>query len=200
MKVPSLKRAFDVALSATGIVILTPLMIVTAAAMAVTTRSFPLFLQQRIGRNGKPFTIFKIKTMRDSPHDPFAVEGRTTRLSRMIRRSRLDELPQLFNILKGDMSFVGPRPLVENKISLDPVRIQIKPGLTGLAQLAGSSLPGGEILGRDKTYIRKTRQMTPLSQLFYDVSIIRRTIPALIAHRRDPHARKQTTTGNLRNG
>jgi lipopolysaccharide/colanic/teichoic acid biosynthesis glycosyltransferase len=133
------KRAFDLAVAIPAALITSPVMLAAAAAMAITNRSSPIFTQERVGQHGEPFNIYKIKTLKDATNhtatSPIQT-NRETRLGNYLRRTRLDELPQLFNIIAGDMALIGPRPIpASEKIALHPERIKLKPGLIGYAQL-----------------------------------------------------------------
>lgn len=144
-------RALDVALSATGLVLGAPLMAALFVAGFVDTRS-PLFRQTRVGRHCKPFTLVKFRTMRPSTPSVashLADAAAITPYGRFLRRTKLDELPQLWNVLQGEMSLVGPRPCLFNQEELVAERqrlgvFEVRPGVTGLAQLSGidMSTPG----------------------------------------------------------
>lgn len=141
------KRLFSLVLSAVAIILTSPLMLVIAAAVRLTSKGPIIFRQERVGENGVLFTVYKFRSMYDgadkvhqrpAEHD----DARVTPVGRWLRRSRLDELPQLFNILKGDMAFVGPRPFVPEqeedcaaKIPFYRERWLVKPGATGWAQI-----------------------------------------------------------------
>jgi len=141
-----LKRALDVIVAlALGLALL-PACICIAVAIRGTSKGTALFGQERAGRHGRPFTLYKFRTMRmdvdpfgPSPHK--ADDPRLTQVGRFLREHSLDELPQLWNVLKGDMSLVGPRPLyVAQMAEWDQQqrrRLEVRPGLTGLAQVAG---------------------------------------------------------------
>ena len=133
------KRVFDVLASSAALVCLSPLMLLIAAAIRLEDRGPTLFRQKRVGRGGHPFTLFKFRSMPDLPSDK-AKTVRITPIGRLIRRTNLDELPQLINILRGDMSVVGPRPALPSQNELTESRISngaiaCRPGLTGLAQI-----------------------------------------------------------------
>ncbi len=138
MMYPTLKRIFDVLFAITGIVFFSPLLIIIFILIYIEDKGTILFKQVRIGHNRKPFYILKFRSMNN---------GNITRTGRWIRSTGLDEIPQFFNILKGDMSMVGPRPLTSDDIlrlgwnyPIYNKRWNTKPGITGLAQFfAGRS-------------------------------------------------------------
>jgi len=139
-----LKRTSDVIYSLFGLLILAVPMVLIALLIKLTSRGPVLFRQRRLGLNGKPFTIVKFRTMsemRDSAAALLPDAQRITRLGRLLRRSSLDELPELLNVLRGEMSMVGPRPLLlqywERYSSEQKRRNLVKPGLTGWVQVNG---------------------------------------------------------------
>ena len=125
------------------IAVLSPLFLLAAVAVRLTSREPVLFHQERIGLYGRPFRIHKFRTMRASTDGPAITVGgdaRVTRLGALLRRFKIDELPQLFNVLKGEMNFVGPRPEVPRYVALYPaaqrdVVLSVRPGITDLASL-----------------------------------------------------------------
>lgn len=138
-----LKRAFDVAASAAGLVLTAPVLAATAVAVRTSSPGPVLFRQERVGRGGRPFRIHKFRTMRVD-HDGVAVSGtgdpRVTRVGAVLRRTKLDELPQLFDVLRGEMSLVGPRPEVPQYVAqwpadLRPVILSVRPGITDPASI-----------------------------------------------------------------
>jgi exopolysaccharide biosynthesis polyprenyl glycosylphosphotransferase len=144
------KRAFDVALAATLLVLALPVMLLVALGVRITSRGRVLFRQERVGKDRRTFTIVKFRTMHaDAEQGTGPVlathnDPRVTRLGRYLRAARLDELPQLWNVLRGDMSFVGPRPerpefvgRFERDIPGYAERFKVRPGLTGYAQVNG---------------------------------------------------------------
>lgn len=143
-----IKRALDIVLSALGIVLLCPLWLAIVVAIKLDSKGPILFRQKRLGLNKRHFMILKFRTMRiDTPHDvPTHLLGSPqqwiTRVGRLLRKTSLDELPQLYNILVGDMSIIGPRPALWNQVDLiaerDLYRVNdVRPGLTGWAQING---------------------------------------------------------------
>lgn len=137
------KRTFDVALSLVGLMLTGWLTLIAAVVATIDTRQAGIFVQERIGRHGKPFPLFKVRTMRDVPgHDTnvtTAADPRITTIGRVLRRSKIDELPQLVNVLVGHMSFVGPRPDVagfaDKLEGEDRIILTVRPGITGPASL-----------------------------------------------------------------
>ena len=128
-----IKRLLDIIISLILIIILFPLMIVMFIITKLEFSGKAIFKQKRIGLNEKTYTIYKFKTMKDDTKE-------VTKLSKFIRRIGLDELPQIFNILKGDMSLIGPRPFIVDDplpIMYDKNRHTVRPGLTGLSQVSG---------------------------------------------------------------
>jgi lipopolysaccharide/colanic/teichoic acid biosynthesis glycosyltransferase/glycosyltransferase involved in cell wall biosynthesis len=139
-----LKRTIDVAVSAPGLVALSPVIIATALSVRRSLGSPVLFIQERAGLHGKPFRLYKFRTMRDlrdADGNLLPDSVRLTRLGRFLRASSLDEIPQLLNVLKGDMSLVGPRPLLMQYLARyapeQGRRHEVKPGITGWSQING---------------------------------------------------------------
>ena len=136
------KRLFDIVCAALGLLVLSPVLLVCTLLVGLTSPGGVLFRQERIGKDGVPFTIYKFRSMRkdnaglkiSTSHDT-----RITPVGRVLRKTKLDELPQLWNVLKGDMSFVGPRPEVREYTDLyTPEQRQVlmvRPGITGLASI-----------------------------------------------------------------
>jgi lipopolysaccharide/colanic/teichoic acid biosynthesis glycosyltransferase len=138
-----IKRVFDLVLSIALLAVSWWLIVAAVIAATIDTRRFGLFTQQRVGRDGRPFTLYKVRTMRDiagvATMVTTAEDPRITPLGRLLRRTKIDELPQLINVVKGDMSFVGPRPDVPGFADLlegnDRIVLSIRPGVTGPATL-----------------------------------------------------------------
>jgi lipopolysaccharide/colanic/teichoic acid biosynthesis glycosyltransferase len=197
------KRVLDFSLSLTLILILLPLLLLLWALVRTTSSGSGVFRQERLGQGSRPFTMLKLRTMRvncdDRVHrnyvtkllsdeEPAATEQnglfklcsdpRVTRIGALLRRTSLDELPQLFNVLRGDMSLVGPRPVLAWEAELFGEEFQrrfdVKPGITGLWQVSGrSKLTMREALELDVEYsLRRTFML--------DVMIILRTLPAML--------------------
>lgn len=193
------KRVFDFVAALIGIIILSPLLLLIAIIIKLTSRGPVLFKQKRIGKNGKAFTFYKFRSMtvvdgedeerkkmmidfmkngNDSELNKIINESRVTKIGKFIRKTSLDELPQLFNVLKGDMSLVGPRPCLpyeyENYDEWQKRRLDVYPGCTGVWQVYGRgkvSFDDSVIL--DLFYINN---MSP----WFDLSLILRTIPVMI--------------------
>ena len=158
-----MKRLFDTVLSLSAIVLLLPVLVITVIAIRVSSKGSAIFKQQRAGKDGKPFVFYKFRTMKLDV-DPFGAspksgeDPRLTKVGMFLRQYSLDELPQLFNILKGDMSIVGPRPLYVSQMAewneRQKKRLLVKPGLTGLAQISGrGELTREEKLELDVKYV-----------------------------------------------
>lgn len=191
----SLKRFLDFILACIALFLLSPVFIITAFAIIIENPGPIIYSQVRVGKDGKVFSFYKFRSMvvgadkmkdkllednesKDGvifkmKHDP-----RITKVGRFIRKYSIDELPQLINVLKGEMSMVGPRPPVPREVNLytleDRKRLHIKPGITCIWQVAGrSEIPFKEQVELDKQYIR--------SQSFWeDIKILLKTIPAVL--------------------
>jgi lipopolysaccharide/colanic/teichoic acid biosynthesis glycosyltransferase len=137
------KRVFDILFSIIGIVLTLPIMILAVAIASIETASFGLFVQKRVGKDAKPFYVYKIKSMKNIEGIETTVttinDKRITKSGKLFRNTKIDELPQLFNVLFGSMSFVGPRPDVEGFADKlegeDRDILSIRPGITGPASL-----------------------------------------------------------------
>src|SRR5688572_18462802 len=183
-----LKRTIDLALSVAMGIVAFPIMVLTAVAVWLDGGAPVLYRQERVGENGRPFTLFKFRSMRQDAETGtpvWATEGddRVTRIGGFIRKTRLDELPQLWNVVRGDMSFVGPRPerpfFVEQLAKEIPYyqqRHSVKPGLTGWAQVKyqyGSSVEDAmEKLRYDLYYIKHLSVVFDLTIVFDTVKVV----------------------------
>ncbi len=180
------KRAFDIALALALLVLLLPLQMLVAAAVWLSMGRPVLFVQRRAGRHGREFEMRKFRTMR-TMNDPRGVplpdEARVTRVGRLLRRTRLDELPELWHILIGDLSFVGPRPLPWTSIAdsdLAARRQAVRPGLTGLAQVSGNTLLApDEKFAIDILYVERCSAATDILVLVRTLGVV------LFGERRD---------------
>lgn len=162
---PYIKRGADVILSLLALICLSPVYLIVALAVKLSSPGPVLFRQKRVGRGGRLFTIYKFRTMRtDTPRDTAThllqdPSRYITRVGAFLRRSSLDELPQFFNVLKGDMSIVGPRPALYNQYDLIAAREKagvnaVRPGITGLAQISGrDELPIPVKVRYDREYV-----------------------------------------------
>ena len=181
-----IKRILDIFISLLAGVILSPVFLVVMVAVRLTSRGPAVFKQQRAGKDGRPFVFYKFRTMAVDvdPFGPSPKSGddpRLTKIGKFLREYSLDELPQLFNVLKGDMSLVGPRPLyIEQMKEWDQrqkKRLLVKPGITGLAQISGrGALTREEKLELDVKYVET-------ASLRLDLKIIFITIVKVFKHK-----------------
>jgi len=132
-----LPRVVEVPVAAAGLVVLSPVLLVAAAAIVLTSPGGPVFRQERVGRGGRVFALYKLRSMRQDARGPSLtarVDARVTSVGRWLRRTKLDELPQLWNVVRGDMSLVGPRPEVPQYADLADPRwrrvLEVRPGIT----------------------------------------------------------------------
>jgi len=168
-----LKRWLDLAVAASALALLSPLIGLIALMVRLRMGSPVLFRQQRVGLHERPFLIYKFRTMtdaRDAQGHLLPPAARITWLGRLLRRTSLDELPQLWNVLRGDMSLVGPRPLYVDYLPYytqrERRRHQVRPGITGLAQVSGRNLLSwDEQLELDVRYIERLGLLLDLSIL-----------------------------------
>ena len=139
-----IKRVFDLVFSFAGLLLLAPILILIAVLIKLDSKGPVLFIQNRVGKNNIDFNIYKFRTMRTASQSKGLLtlgnnDARITKIGYFLRRYKIDEFPQLINILKGDMSFVGPRPELRHYVNFyndDDMRIfQVRPGITGLASL-----------------------------------------------------------------
>lgn len=141
-----MKRCLDFLISVFLLVILSPLFVITSILIKLTSKGSLFFKQQRVGKNGKLFSVYKFRTMIDKVRSfdkqTFQDDVEVTSIGKIIRRLKIDELPQLINVVKGDMSLIGPRPclpaLIKDFNESGKKRLLVRPGLTGLAQVNGN--------------------------------------------------------------
>lgn len=171
------KRGIDIFISALLLLILTPALLIISLLITLTSRGPVFFTQQRVGKNFEVFCLYKFRTMTDRKHEVKSVIGRAegvTWIGFYLRRLKIDELPQLFNVLKGEMSLVGPRPSVPEQLGdmseRSRKRYLVRPGMTGLAQVSGNiHLEWEERYKYDLMYIKNI-------SFINDFKIILRTI------------------------
>lgn len=171
------KRIFDIIVSVLGLILTSPILILIAILLFFSNRGKVLFIQPRPGKNEKIFFIIKFRTMNDKKNEYGELlpdNDRITRIGRFIRRNSIDELPQLVNVLKGDLSFIGPRPLLVDYLPLynevQRRRHNVKPGITGWAQINGrNTISWFEKFEYDVWYVDNI-------SLFLDIKILFLTI------------------------
>jgi lipopolysaccharide/colanic/teichoic acid biosynthesis glycosyltransferase len=175
-----IKRMFDIALSLVGVVLSAPVVALFAATIRLESPGHPIYRQTRVGKDGREFEIYKLRTMvrgAEFTGAGMAInegDDRITRVGTLLRRYSLDELPNLWNVLRGDMSIVGPRPTipvqVEQYTEHQRRRLAVKPGITGWAQVNGrASLPWSERIELDIWYVEH-------QSLALDMEILSRTV------------------------
>jgi lipopolysaccharide/colanic/teichoic acid biosynthesis glycosyltransferase len=196
------KRAFDILVSVAGLIVLLPLLLLVATAIKLDSSGPVFFRQWRVGRKFRRFGIYKFRTMIDDAFDrglPITVgrDSRITRVGKILRKTKIDELPQLLNVLKGDMSLVGPRPEVPRYVELfrpDYEHIlKVRPGLTDLASLKYSDEASilGQSANPERDYvarllpdkIRLANEYIQRSSLWFDAKLIVETIIKLFGSR-----------------
>ena len=177
------KRFFDVVLSACALIVLSPVLLAVAVLVRLKLGSPVIFHQERLGKDEKTFRLYKFRSMtdeRDEEGNLLPDEARLTKFGRLLRSTSLDELPELWNILKGDMSIVGPRPLLVSYLPYyteeERHRHDIHPGLTGLAQVNGRSfITWEEIFAYDVEYVQNVALLKDLKIIFQTVvKVLRR--------------------------
>jgi lipopolysaccharide/colanic/teichoic acid biosynthesis glycosyltransferase len=180
-------RGFDIAGSFIMLAIASPVLLITAVLVKITSTGPILFKQRRVGKNGKIFVLYKFRTMvKDAEKNTGPVwaakdDERVTFVGGLLRRTRIDEFPQLFNVLRSDMSLVGPRPerpyFVRRHGALQGIRLAVKPGITGLAQVRSHyDLKPEHKLKYDYLYIQKR-------SFFFNAYILLMTIPVVLLRR-----------------
>ena len=190
------KRFFDILLSFLGIILLSWLFLILAILVKLTSKGPVFYVSETIGKNQKPFKIYKFRSMKDGADKEFDSllaksdrEGtfkmkndpRITKFGKFLRRTSLDELPQLFNVLNGSMSLVGPRPVVQRELDImtekQKMRFLVRQGVTCIWQVSGrADTSFDEQLELDLKYLKKRG-------FFYDIWLLIRTIPAVICHK-----------------
>lgn len=179
-----MRRAFDILVAGSVLIVTSPLLLAAVVAVALESRGHPIYRQRRIGKDGRPFDVLKLRTMVSGAETMGAglaiAEGdsRITRVGAFLRRTSIDELPNLVNVLRGEMSIIGPRPTVpvqvERYTERQRGRLAVKPGITGWAQVQGrASLPWSERIELDLHYIEHRSWRL-------DLDILRRTAWMLI--------------------
>lgn len=191
------KRAFDILCSFLGLTVLSPVLLVVSVLVAVTSPGGVFFRQERIGKDGKPFRIFKFRSMRKDNAGLKITTGNDSRITpvgRFLRKSKIDELPQLINVLVGDMSFVGPRPEVADYVNLyTPYQRQVllvRPGITGLASIRFRNENDLLTASDDpnRTYVEQIMprkidldlEYIPHASVLYDIKLIFQTFAVVI--------------------
>jgi lipopolysaccharide/colanic/teichoic acid biosynthesis glycosyltransferase len=193
------KRGMDVVIAVVGLALVAPVLVVLALIVKLDSPGPAVFVQTRVGLGGRTFRMLKLRTMRDRADDDkhavaalsrsndarlfkIPADPRVTRVGRSVRRWSLDELPQLYNVLVGDMSLVGPRPFIEPEFTGHDThhfaRLMVKPGITGLWQVSGRSdiLDFEEVVRLDREYIERW-------SLSLDLRILARTVPTVLGRR-----------------
>ena len=188
-----LKRLLDLCGAGLGLIVLSPILMLVALAIMIETPGLPIFSQRRTGFGGRPFVILKFRSMKVCEDGPTIVQAvrdddRITKVGQFIRRTSIDELPQLLNVLRGEMSLVGPRPhalahddYYGSQIPHYHRRFSTKPGLTGLAQVSG-------LRGRTETVedmaarVAKDREYIDSWSIWLDIRILCRTVLIFAFH------------------
>ena len=183
------KRLFDMVCAALGLLVLSPVLLVCALLVGLTSPGGVLFRQERIGKDGVPFTIYKFRSMRTDAEKNGAVwamksDPRVTKVGKIIRKTRIDELPQLWNVLKGEMSLIGPRPErpefvkeLEKEIPFYSLRHAVKPGVTGWAQVC---YPYGSSVEDSRRKLEYDLYYAKNMSILLDVRIILKTIGVVL--------------------
>jgi lipopolysaccharide/colanic/teichoic acid biosynthesis glycosyltransferase len=158
------RRAFDVAVAGAGLVVTAPVLLVAMVAIRLESRAHPIYRQRRVGRDGEQFDVLKLRTMvsgAEAMGAGMAVsegDARITRVGALLRRTSIDELPNLVNVLRGEMAIIGPRPTIPVQVAQytqrQRRRLALRPGITGWAQVHGrTSLPWSERIELDLWYV-----------------------------------------------
>lgn len=177
-----IKRVADLLGSGLGLIIISPILLITIILLEIFMPGPVFFKQERVGKNGKLFNILKFRSMKvdkkaEKNHDFSRDEKRKTPFGNLIRRLKIDELPQLINVFQGDMSLVGPRPTVKEQTDLynayQRQRLNMRPGMTGLAQVNGNiSLSWDERIEYDVEYVNKFSILLDLKILLKTIAVV----------------------------
>jgi len=179
-----IRRAFDILVAGLALALASPILVLAAIAIKLTSRGPVIYRQRRVGRGGAEFDLLKLRTMVQGAEQlgaglwVDADDPRITRVGALLRRTSLDELPNLWNVLRGEMSLIGPRPTVPEQVAVyterQRGRLAIRPGITGWAQVNGrAALPWGQRIELDLQYIEHR-------SLALDLRILARTLPLLL--------------------
>lgn len=192
------KRILDFLLSLFGVIVLSPVLLILSVLVRVKLGSPVLFKQERPGKNEKIFTLCKFRTMtdeKDSEGNLLPDNVRLTRFGKFLRATSLDELPELFNILKGDMSIIGPRPLLVSYLPYyserEKKRHSIRPGLTGLAQVSGRNF-----IDWDKRLEKDVEYVENLS-FRMDMKVLKMTVQTVLGHQDEVAEDTNAVEGNF---
>ena len=177
------RRAFDVVVAATGLIVSSPLLLLAIVAVKVESRGGAFYRQRRVGLHGREFDVLKLRTMvHGAEHMGAGMavntgDDRITRVGRVLRRTSLDELPNLVNVLRGDMAIVGPRPTLPSQVAQyterERGRLAVRPGITGWAQVNGrASLPWTERIELDLWYIEHRTWRLDLKILWRSAQLV----------------------------
>jgi lipopolysaccharide/colanic/teichoic acid biosynthesis glycosyltransferase len=180
-----IKRVLDLVIATAAVLLTAPVVALAALAIRLESRGHPIYTQTRVGKDGRPFEIYKLRTMVSGAEFQgaglaiAAGDGRITRVGSLLRRYSLDELPNLWNVLKGEMAIVGPRPTLEHQVQQytprQRGRLAVKPGITGWAQINGrASLPWPQRIELDLWYVE--HRSTAL-----DLRIVSRTVGLVLS-------------------
>jgi lipopolysaccharide/colanic/teichoic acid biosynthesis glycosyltransferase len=190
-----IKRSFDIGIAAIGLLVLLPIMLIVALLIKCDSQGPVFFKQKRIGKNFRAFSIYKFRTMKENselsgPVITVGEDPRITRIGRFLRKTKIDELPQLINVLKGEMSLVGPRPELPRFVELFRREyaeiLTVRPGITDLASLKyhDEAKLMGEFTNAEEEYVRRilpdkirlAKEYICRSSIFFDFSLVLRTL------------------------
>ena len=177
------RRAFDVAVAASVLLVTAPLVALALVAIRLESKGNPIYRQRRVGRDGREFDVLKLRTMVDGAERlgaglaVDAGDARITRVGALLRRTSIDELPNLVNVLRGEMAIIGPRPTIPSQVAQyterERGRLQIRPGITGWAQVNGrATLPWAQRIELDLWYIEHRSWRLDLDILWRSVRMV----------------------------